>query len=591
MNLAPKLRVGVGAVISGLMLAALAGPVGGTVQPKVAVVSLNATGGWGSYQEMPQWKNDLYGATAGSSIEFAPHGSLLGREALLNGSADFALSGVPFTTKELADAGSPEFIDAPIQVSALAFILDPPQNGLVQLDQICDPNDPPPEFADDPDQCLIRTPYTGPIRLPADNLSAAMFRYPAGGSPPLRSWSNPAILRAWGFAACFENPLPPSGCALTQLPGAGPGVVGRSDADETSYYLQKYAKIASPDVWTLLGQFFAPVKVDPITERMPILSGNTRDGVDQQQLQLLQGGADPVTGAFDFSTTAGAIGYMPPSAMYALGKLNDAASLKFVQIKNANGDWVAPTPAAIDAAVDAGGASPLYALTHKVQDAYPLVWIEHLYAPAHGLSIAKTEAISAIIRYIATAGQDVAAKVGEGRLPTALVTQSLQAADALVRSNCVGSGRATYTTSDPGPFAPDLPALHQIGPMLHCGVAATTTTSPTTTSAPTTTTTVAPPATIASQSDLGSTGGAVVGSSETTSQPATTNPTTTTLAKRRSTATTMAPVPGALSAKGLPLPGPRSSSGVDNFATFLLGAGIYLLARRPLGRLAKLAMR
>ena len=234
-----------------------------------------------------------------------------------------------------------------------------------------------------------------------------MFQYPIGGAPPLRSWSNPAVLRAWGFAACFQNPLPPSGCSLTQLPGAGPGVVGRSDADETSYYLQQYAKIASPKVWKLLAGFFAPVKLDPITERMPVLGGNTRDGVDQQQLQLLQGGADPVTGAFNFATTAGAIGYLPPSSMYALSKLGDAAQLKFVQVQNANGDWVSPTPASIDAAVDAGGATPLYALTHKVKDAYPLVWVEHLYAPAHGLSIAKTEALAAVIRYIATAGQDV----------------------------------------------------------------------------------------------------------------------------------------------------------------------------------------
>ena len=560
------------------------------LQPRVAVVSLQGAGAWGTYQEMPQWKNDLYNAAAGSSIEFAPHGSLLGREALLNGTADFAFSGVPFTPQELARAGSQQFIDAPIQVSALSFIVDLPQNGLVQLDQICDPNDPPPEFANDPDKCLVRTPYTGPIKYPADNLSAAMFRYPAGGNPPLRSWSNPDVLRAWGFAACSQTPLPPSGCGLTQLPGAGPGVVGRSDGDETSYYLQQYAKIASPNVWTLLGQFFSPVKIDPIGERMPILSGNTRDGVDQQQLQLLQGGADPVTGTFDFSTTAGAIGYLPPSAMYALGQLHDAAGLKFLYIKNANGDWVAPTPASINAAVDAGGTTPLYGLTNKVPGAYPLAWIEHLYAPAHGLSPVKTEAMAAVIRYIATAGQSVAATVGEGRLPAALVAKSLQAADDLVRSNCVGEGLATYTSTDPGPYAPDLPALKAIGPMLHCGATSPTTTS--TTSPVTTTTTTTTPTTLLTPTTTFSGTNIVnpVGSSGVvtpTSEPA--GPTTT--VPKRNTTTTIRHIPGALSATKLPLPGPTSSSGVDNLATFVLGAGMFLFGRRPVGRLAKLMTR
>jgi len=198
LRVAAKLRLAAGATLAGFTVMALAGTVGGAVQPqpRVAVVSLQGAGAWGSYQEMPQWKNDLYNAAAGSSIEFAPHGSLLGREALLNGTADFAFSGVSFTPQELSRAGSQQFIDAPIQVSALSFIVDLPQNGLVQLDQICDPNDPPPEYASDPDKCLVRTPYTGPIRYPADNLNAAMFRYPAGGNPPLRSWSNPDVLRA-----------------------------------------------------------------------------------------------------------------------------------------------------------------------------------------------------------------------------------------------------------------------------------------------------------------------------------------------------------------------------------------------------------
>ena len=64
------------------------------------------------------------------------------------------------------------------------------------------------------------------------------------------------------------------------------------------------------------------------------------------------------------------------------------------EMQNANGDWVAPTADAINKAVDAGGDTPLYALTNKVPGRYPLVWVDHLYAPAHGLSIEKTEGLA-----------------------------------------------------------------------------------------------------------------------------------------------------------------------------------------------------
>ena len=113
--------------------------------------------------------------------------------------------------------------------------------------------------------------------------------------------------------------------------------------------------------------------------------------------------------------------------------------VELLPILNANGEYVAPTSASITKAAAAGGDQPLYAFDHKVPGAYPFTWIDHLYAPAHGLSVEKTEGLATLIRYIVTAGQDVAATVGEGRLPDSLVQKSLDAADALVMSNCVGS--------------------------------------------------------------------------------------------------------------------------------------------------------
>src|SRR5258708_38606697 len=121
------------------------------------------------------------------------------------------------------------------------------------------------------------------------------------------------------------------------------------------------------------------------------------------------------------------------------------------------------------------------------------------------------------------AGQDVAATVGEGRISNPLVTKSLQAADDLVRSNCVGGDRVVYTSSDPGPFAPALPALKNIGPMLHCGVSAGTTTT-TSTASPTTGATT--PTTFPTNIDSGTSNPTLSSNPATTPSSIATTPTT-----------------------------------------------------------------
>ena len=48
----------------------------------------------------------------------------------------------------------------------------------------------------------------------------------------------------------------------------------------------------------------------------------------------------------------------------------------------------------------------------RFRAAYPLVWVDHLYAPAHGLSIDKTEGLAMTIRYLATTGQEKEQRLG-----------------------------------------------------------------------------------------------------------------------------------------------------------------------------------
>src|SRR4029077_19202716 len=206
---------------------------------------------------------------------------------------------------------------------------------------------------------------------------------------------------------------------------------------------------------------------EPITERVGQVVGITRDGAEQQLVQLNQGGCG--SDGSCSPSVAGGLAPAPPSRMKLFHDVFPKQPLTFAEIKNGNGDWTTPTVDAINKAVDAGGAEPLYALTHQVKGAYPLVWVDNLYAPAHGLSVEKTEGLATAIRYLATTGQKHSTEVGEGRLPPALVTQSLAAANALVQSNCTGASRRIVTNTDPGPLAPSTATeMRSIGNMLHC---------------------------------------------------------------------------------------------------------------------------
>ena len=132
-----------------------------------------------------------------------------------------------------------------------------------------------------------------------------------------------------------------------------------------------------------------------------------------------------------------------------------------------------PTPDAINKAVDAGRRPPLYALTNTVPGAYPVVWVDHLYAPAHGLSVEKTEGLATLIRYLATTGQEK--ETGRGRGPPVGTArrQGARRRGPLVMSNCAGSDRPwSCDESDPGPLAPPATtAMKSIGTMLHCEAA------------------------------------------------------------------------------------------------------------------------
>jgi hypothetical protein len=257
-----------------------------------------------------------------------------------------------------------------------------------------------------------------------------------------------------------------------------------------------------------------------------------------------------------------------------------------MDVPNANGDYIAPTPESINKAVDAGGDTPLYALTNRVPGAYPLVWVEHLYAPAHGLSPAKTEALATTIRYLVTAGQKTTAAVGEGRLPESLALRALAGADRLVTSNCTQDNAEVVASSDPGPMAPNVDEMKQIGTMLHCVE-----------TSPTPTTTAPPPATTSNfeggGSNLGGSGGSFTGTvsgSGSGNAGGTGSNVGGDTTDSNSGSESGDPAAAMLTASKLPLAAPGSTPLPDRAATFLLGAGLFLLVRKPATAFAKRAL-
>ncbi len=579
-------------VLGRLCMAALAGAVtmsvlapgtGAVVLPQ-SFVALNGEGAWSVSQELVSWQNELSTASSSIKLNYAGRGSLFGREDLISGQADFAISGVPFTAEELAKVkgGAGAFIAAPIAVATLAMFVDPPFGQFATVKVICDPDDPStwPSTVTDPDGCVQRGHLSGALRIPNQNLAGMLLNYNGTGDP-LTFWNNGDLTKANGvdqFELTVTNP--------------GPAPIGRSDPDETTYYLQQFVKAAEPTVWQgNQGKLFHPSPLwEPVSERLPENVGITRDGAEQQVDQLEGAGL------------GGGIAAAPPSMIRSFHSTFPGEPIMTADMQNANGDWVAPTPDSINKAVDAGGDTPLFALTNKVPGAYPLVWVDSLYAPAHGLSIAKTEGIAMLIRYLATTGQDQAAPVGEGRLPASVVPRALQAADDIVVSNCQGSDRRLVVSSDPGPLAPPAAkAMRSIGPMAHCEPVTPPTSS---TSSSTTSTTTVTPTTFSSTgidqsggspSDIGSAVGGV--SSPTVaggSSPATSGASSTVVPGGPATSGGSGATPSGrsanalLTASELPLPAPGSSApGSDRLATFILGVGLYLLLRKPFSRLAR----
>ncbi len=474
-------------------------------------VELTGQGTWDvDPAQLVGWQNDLYGSVSDPKINlnYIPSGGPTGLSALLGGSADYAISGIPFTSAQLAGypGGAKGIIAAPVMASAVGIMLYPPA------------------FYIDNGQTGAQTNYTGNVKVPADNLAAQLFTYTESSDPISQSnpyypvqcpfgsaygmeygeWDNPAIISTWdpSFLAQY-NPSTngdiffPCGGADNPTTYSIPQVYYQAEANEDTYYAQDWAAQASPTVWGMLKQI-APAPLTPGAQLATVLQKNVSlaAGLPESMNNFLMGSGGLTGGGRELPA--------PPSGLMQANNLTQKSGGKtspseWIHVQNDNGDWLAPSPASIDAAIDATpavaptattGAEPLYAATNPVPGAYPLTYADYLYAPAHGLSVGKTEALATTIRYLVTDGQTSAAAYNDGQLSSSFVLQGLDAANQLVLSNCPAAD--VVNSAALGPDTPtNLPGLDGLGTEYHCETPPPPpSTTTTTTTASTTTTTV-----------------------------------------------------------------------------------------------------
>ncbi len=384
--------------------------------------------------------------------------SAQGRDHVLAGDVDAAIIGTGYSAAERAEAKVAATIEVPIHVStAMLFMSEPAPTDrgfeeakflTPQQNPICDP------LGDtyDPMICEVRTRYTGPVRIPHANLAAMMLNVAADG---LDAWQHPDVKAAMGVPHL-----------LNPIATAVPTFIHREPGESVNFYLQKYITTVAPRVWELakLANPGVPYEVDESISR-PFITRAT----PTSQGQLV--GVQPYRNAFTQGTEptwASNMTDIPPAVSLEARETNPTTPYKVVQMKNGSDQWVAPTPDSISKAVAAGGTKPLFALDHKVDGAYPLVWVDNLSVAAKGLSPEKTNGVAGFVRYVATLGQQGAAALGEGKLSPALVTEALKGADAIVKSNCTGADVKVVSSTDPGPYAPPDLAKANIGTMSVC---------------------------------------------------------------------------------------------------------------------------
>ena len=204
----------------------------------------------------------------------------------------------------------------------------------------------------------------------------------------IKTWDDPAI--------AADNP----GVTLPSTPIT---VAHRSDGSGTTNNFTGFLDKAASGVWTL-------GRGDTVNWPTDTQAGNGNRGV----AQIVQ-------------SADGGIGYVD----FADAK---AAGLSFAAVKNAAGDYVAPTLDGVSSALDKAtiNADLTYdPLNAAGADAYPIATPTWILVYKNQTDTAKGNALKAFLTFILTDGQDLAADADYAKLPDSLRQKALAQVDMI----------------------------------------------------------------------------------------------------------------------------------------------------------------
>ncbi len=384
----------------------------------------------------------LDAANRRSSIEYIVSGTQDARASFVDGEVDLIVSGIDLTDAQRAalQQSGRGVVSAPVQAVGLEVFGFVPEIGLfpTRCDEVDEQTGEPVLECSQAD----RIPLAADLRLGGESLVESFY---VGNNV----WNSPSFVRDMG-------PVLPDGYRLVPpIRGARPLV--RSDGDAFNQYLDAYVAItAGAQRRAALAATPGSDPEDVPSESWPGFLTPSRQGMDNV-VSTIAGGLDPAGSEVALGGTISAAATGAAAEAVALNEANppsERVPLFRAKVRNAAGEWLSPTPESITAAVALDGGAPLAASTNPAKGAYPIAWVNRAYVPASGLTADEANAAASFIRLQVTAGQTRAAGLGDGRLPPAMVSEALAAADRIVESNCASAKGTVSTSADGTPWVP-----------------------------------------------------------------------------------------------------------------------------------------
>ena len=339
------------------------------VEPRTAAAPIAGTGSSFASPAIETWVNAVHGAPYGLNMTWSPSNSGTGRYEFTNQTTDFAVSDIGYVGNTDTTPPSFPFNFIPITAGGIAFMYNVP--GL-------------------------------PKQLQLSSYTACGLL--TGG---IKSWNDQHI--------AADNP----GVSLPSVPVVP---VTESDSAGTNYVLEEWCIDEQPQLWANFaasqeGQSGGPTDGVAISPTSPNSNWpGVRGGLDDQSTTAV---------ASDVAGNAGAIGAV--QVKYAeeeagFGGTDPAKNVALV--KNASGDYTAPTP--VDVASALAYASQLPNGTHQLNfngvgpHVYNPSTYSYLLTPTTGWSPAKGNTMSQFVNYTLTLGQQTAPSFGYASLGLSL---------------------------------------------------------------------------------------------------------------------------------------------------------------------------